>query len=54
LTWLTILGAAAWLFGLNITAIMLINTGEYHVRNTYIAAVCVMVFSGFVNVTWGK
>lgn len=53
-TWLTFLGAAAWLFGLDVTAIMLIHTGEYHVRNTFIAAVCVLVFSGFVNVTWGK
>ena len=53
-TWLTFLGAAAWFFGLNVSAILLIHTGEYYTRNTFIAAVCVQVFACIVNITWGK
>ncbi|KAK3112829.1 hypothetical protein LTR53_010483 [Teratosphaeriaceae sp. CCFEE 6253] len=53
-TWLTFLGAAAWLFGLDVTAIVLLHTGEYHVWITFVAAICVQLLACAVNVTWGK
>ncbi|KAK5173804.1 uncharacterized protein LTR77_002485 [Saxophila tyrrhenica] len=53
-TWLTFLGAAAWLFGLDVSAIYLLHTGEYHTWITFVAAVCVQLFALLVNVTWGK
>lgn len=53
-TWLTFLGAAAWFFGLDVSAITLLNTGEYHTWITFTAAACVMVASCVVNITWGR
>ncbi len=53
-TWLTFLGAAAWLFGLDVSAIYLLHTGEYHTWITFVAAISVQVLACLVNVTWGK
>ncbi|KAK5716978.1 hypothetical protein LTR17_016195 [Elasticomyces elasticus] len=53
-TWLTFLGAAAWLFGLDVTAVVLLHTGEYHVWIAFVAAICVQLLACAVNITWGK
>lgn len=53
-TWLSYLAAATWQFGLDITAIVLIYTGEYHVKYTFAAAIGIQVVSLIVNLTWGK
>lgn len=39
---------------MDITAIVLIHTGEYHVEYTFAAAICVQIISFVVNITWGK
>jgi amino acid transporter len=39
---------------MDINAIVLIHTGEYHVKYTFITAVVMQVISVVVNVTWGK
>jgi amino acid transporter len=33
---------------------VLLHTGTYHVRTSFIAAVCVQLFALLVNITWGK
>ena len=51
-TWLSFLSAATWLFGMDITAIVLIHTGEYSTKYTFAAALCIQVISCVVNITW--
>ncbi|KAK3712082.1 hypothetical protein LTR37_009173 [Vermiconidia calcicola] len=53
-TWLSYLTAATWLFALDITAIVLIQNGEYRVERAFAAAVVMQVISLVINLTWGK
>lgn len=53
-TWLSYLTAATWLFALDITAIVLIQNGEYRVEWAFAAAVVMQVISLVINLTWGK
>lgn len=46
--------SATWLTAFDITAIVLIHTGEYHVKWNFTIAACLCVLTLLVNCCWGK
>ncbi|KAK3631706.1 hypothetical protein LTR22_020944 [Elasticomyces elasticus] len=53
-TWESYLTSASWLFGMNISGIITIWTGEYQTYYTFVPAVCTLTFACAVNLSWGK
>ncbi|KAK5115016.1 hypothetical protein LTR85_010054 [Meristemomyces frigidus] len=53
-TWESYLTSAAWLFGMNVSAMITIWTGEYQVYYTFVPTVLMLGVACAVNLTWGK
>lgn len=53
-TWESFLTSAAWLFGLNVSAMITIWTGEYQVYYTFVPTVILLGFACAVNLSWGR
>ena len=53
-TWESFFTVSAWLFGMNISAMVTIWTGVYETYYTFVPAVCVLIIACAANLTWGK
>jgi len=53
-TWESTLSSASWLFGMNVSGIITIWTGEYQTWYTFVPTLLVLVFACAMNLTWGK
>lgn len=53
-TWESFLAAAAWLFGLNVSATVTLWRGEYKVWYTFVPTICMLAVACAANLSWGN